>query len=197
MGWKNMFIADLADDICNFFNTLPEIRSSGLYGSVCNNSFDEYSDIDIEIDVSGTDNSRFVTKIPGLLSQKYDVIFYDYAPSLAPEKYLVSVALNDENPFMLVDIACTAVPHCTNVSKQELAALNHPYDHTLKLFTANLKHYLRGDVCCCDIQKMYRRISEKESLPGEKQMLQAVMKWLQEKAEPRHKNLLKRFTDFI
>ena len=157
----------------------------------------KYSDIDIEIDVSGTDNSRFVTKIPGLLSRKYDVIFYDYAPSLAPEKYLVSVALNDENPFMLVDIACTAVPHCTNVSKQELAALNHPYDHTLKLFTANLKHYLRGDVCCCDIQKMYRRISEKESLPGEKQMLQAVMKWLQEKAEPRHKNLLKRFTDFI
>lgn len=197
MGWKICLLPTLRMIYAIFLTLCQKFDLPDCMAVYAITALMKYSDIDIEIDVSGTDNSRFVTKIPGLLSQKYDVIFYDYAPSLAPEKYLVSVALNDENPFMLVDIACTAVPHCTNVSKQELAALNHPYDHTLKLFTANLKHYLRGDVCCCDIQKMYRRISEKESLPGEKQMLQAVMKWLQEKAEPRHKNLLKRFTDFI
>ena len=64
----------------------------------------------------------------------------------------IPVAMDTENPFWVVDITCTANPHCTAVTKRELSALNNLYDHTLKLFTANLKHYIRGT----DWQRMQR-----------------------------------------
>lgn len=191
-------IKEFANEICNFLESLPEVKACNLYGSLSNGTFDEYSDIDIEIDVSGIDNGIFVTKIPEILSAKYDVIFYDYAPSLAPDKYIISVAINDDNPFMMIDIACVATPHCDTVLKQNLAALNNRYDHTLKLFTANLKHYLRGADCYDDIQKMYGRILGKDiEVYDEEQMLKAVYSWLQDNAEYRHEKFFSLFEEYI
>jgi len=182
-------IKEFAKEICDFLMTIPEVRSCNLYGSLSKGTFDEFSDIDIAIDVSGTDNGLFITKLPESLSKEYDIVFYDYAPSLAPEKYIISVAINTENPFMVVDISCVATPHCDNVSKQDLAALNNRYDHTLKLFTANLKHYLRGAECYDDIMKMYSRIFGKETeIYDEEEMLKAVYHWLEENAESQHED---------
>lgn len=72
-----------ADEVCSFLEELPEVNSCHLYGSLSDDSHDEYSDIDIEIDVSGIDNGVFATKLPDILSENFNVIFYDYAPSLA------------------------------------------------------------------------------------------------------------------
>lgn len=190
-------IKSFANEVCTFLRSLPEVKSCGLYGSVSDNSYDEYSDIDIEIDVSGVDNAVFSTKIPDILSEKFDVVFYDYAPSLAPEKYVVSLAMNNENPFMMVDVACTAMPHCDTVSKQQLNSLNNLYDHTLKVFVANLKHFLRGVDCYDDISKMYVRIFRDRDVYDEEQMLNAVYEWLQENAEPRHEEYIALFEDYM
>lgn len=193
-----MLITKFAEMICSFLKEFPEVKSCKLYGSLCNESFDEYSDIDIEIDVTGTDNSQFVTKIPEMLSKKFPVIFYDYAPSLVPEKYVVSVAIDERNPFMLIDIACTANPHCLSISKQYIGELNNKYDHTLKLFSANLKHYLRGTDCYNDIEKMYKRIfSMASSTYDEKQMLNAVYEWIKENAEGRHQAYIDSLEGYI
>ena len=182
-------IKEFAKEICGFLMTIPEVRSCNLYGSLSKGTFDEFSDIDIAIDVSGTDNGLFIAKLPELLSKEYDIVFYDYAPSLAPEKYIISVAINTKNPFMVVDISCVATPHCDTVSKQDLAALNNRYDHTLKLFVANLKHYLRGTECYDDILKMFSRIFGKETeIYDEDQMLKAVYHWLEENAERQHED---------
>lgn len=191
-------ITVFAEEVCSFLKELPEVKSCNLYGSLIKGTFDEYSDIDIEIDVSGVDNSVFVTKIPELLSLKYDVVFYDYAPSLAPDKYIVSVAFNKENPFMMVDIACVAIPHCSTVSRHQLSALNNKYDHTLKLFTANLKHYLRSADCYDDIYKMYSRIFQRDNeLLDEEQMLNKVYDWLKENAEIRHDEYVDLFYEYM
>ncbi len=167
-----MQITDFAETLCQYLKTLPHVKSCRLYGSLANGSFDAFSDADIELDVSGTDNSQFLLEIPELLSKRFPVLFYDYAPSLAPEKYLVTVAIRSENPFMLADIACTANPFYQTVSQQDLKKLNNEFDHILKLFSANLKHYLRGMACRKDMRKMYQKffsvdseeISQKEML---------------------------------
>lgn len=182
---------EFAKDIFEFLNDIPEVKSCKIVGSLSAGNNDEFSDLDLVIDVSGIDNGVFLTKLPQLFEEKYDVIFYDYTPSLAPDKYIVSIAINKTNPFMIVDVSCVATPHFDSVSKQELASLNNKYDHTLKLFVANLKHLLRGMDCYDDIYKMYSRIFRRDlEAYDEEWMMQEVYGWLQENAESRHEEYL-------
>lgn len=191
-------IQSYANEICAFLKCLPEVRSCKLYGSVSRGSFDGYSDIDIEIDVSGVDNGEFAMELPRILVEKYPVVFSDFAPSLAPDKYVLSVAMNEKNPFMVVDICCAAVPHCSTVTRQELAARNNRYDHTLKLFVANLKHFLREADCYSDILKMYSRIfGSNGEVHDEGDMLRTVCCWLQENAQPRHERYVSLLEDYL
>ena len=189
---------EFAKDIFEFLNGLPEVKSCKIVGSLNNGNNDEFSDLDLVIDVSGIDNGVFLTKLPKLFEEKYDVIFHDYTPSLAPDKYIVSIAINKTNPFMIVDVSCVAIPHCDSVSKQDLASLNNKYDHTLKLFVANLKHLLRGMDCYDDIYKMYSRIFGRNlEAYDEEWMMQEVYGWLQENAESRHEEYLALFEGYL
>ena len=189
---------EFAKDIFEFLNDLPEVKSCKIVGSLNNGNSDEFSDLDLVIDVSGIDNGMFLTKLPKRFEEKYDVIFHDYTPSLAPDKYIVSIAINKTNPFMIVDVSCVATPHCDSVSKQDLASLNNKYDHTLKLFVANLKHLLRGMDCYDDIYKMYSRIFGRNlEAYDEEWMMQEVYGWLQENAESRHEEYLALFEGYL
>ena len=192
-----MFCKEFAENICDYLKTLPYVKGCCLSGSLYSGNYDKYSDVDIEIDVSGTDNGQFVIEIPNLLSNKFHVIFYDYASGLAPDKYVVSIAIDEDNPFMLVDICCSAQPHCTSVLKQDLSRLNNNYDHLLKLFTINLKHYIRGTDCYEDIQKMYKKLFGNTAFCGKEEMLRKVYGWLKENAEERHERYIKSYKRYI
>ena len=189
---------EFVKEIFEFLNDLPEVKACKIVGSLSAGYNDEFSDLDLMIDVSGIDNGVFLTKLPQLFEEKYDVIFYDYTPSLAPDKYIVSIAINKTNPFMIVDVSCVATPHFDSVSKQDLASLNNKYDHTLKLFVANLKHLLRGMDCYDDIYKMYSRIFGRDlEAYDEEWMMQQVYGWLQENAESRHEEYLALFEGYL
>ena len=188
-----MLLKESAEYICDYLKTLPQVQRCALSGSLCRGNFDKYSDIDIEIDVSGTDNGQFVMEIPDLLSNKFQVIYYDYAAGLAPDKYVVSIAIDEDNPFMLADICCCAAPHCTSVSKQDLNRINNKFDHILKLFTINLKHYIRGADCCKDIQKMYKKLFDDSVCLANEEMLGRVYRWIKENAEERHERYIKSY----
>ena len=193
-----MLLEEFARDICDYFETLPQVKQCRLYGSLSRKTFDKYSDIDLELDVSGIDNGRFLLELPNLLSKKIQIIFYDYAPSLAPEKYVVSVATKEENPFMLVDISCVATPHFSTVTKQELRSRNNQYDHMTKLFCTNLKHYLRGLACDSEIQKMYKKLFLSETFPfSKKAMLEQVYAWLKNNADEKHAAYIQSFERYL
>ena len=78
---------EFVKEIFEFLNDMPEVQSCKIYGSLSAGNYDEFSDLDLVIDVSGIDNGMFLTKLPQLFEEKYDVIFYDYTPSLA-RKYV-------------------------------------------------------------------------------------------------------------
>ena len=108
-------------------------------------------------------------------------IFYsDYAPSLAPAKYVVSLAIDETDPFRMVDVCVKGEPHYENVTRQQLAARNDRFSHTLKLWTANLKHHVRGTDCRSDIVKMAKRldISAADDIT-DKEMLSKTLEWLE------------------
>ena len=185
-----MNIVDFARELMAFFEGIPGVKKCALYGSLVG-KYDEYSDVDIALDVSGQDNGCFVQNIPAWMGQKYSVIFADFAPSLAPEKYVVSVAVDAEHPFRIVDIACEANPHRSSVTREQLSQLNDPYDHILKLFIANLKHFRRGLACGSDICRMYGKVFGHADLPeNEVKMLGQVFAWLCENGQERHMPVL-------
>lgn len=182
-----MQIQELAARISDYLETLPQVRSHSFYGSLQNGNYDQYSDLDIQIDVSGIDNGHFLLELPELLSKKFSIVFYDYAPSLAPQKYVVTVAVDSQNPFLCMDFACVATPHFETVSRQDLQKRNSPYDHTLKLFVANLKHWLRGADCRTDIEKLYFKVFPSDQLPdSESVRLQHVYSWLRNHAHTKY-----------
>lgn len=171
----------LSSEICNYLQSIPEIKHCKMIGSLAAGNHDKYSDIDIEADVSGYDNSVFITKIPEIMKARYDVVFYDFAPSLIPENYIISLALSEENPFLIVDIKCTATPHRMTLNKSDFPFSK--VEHTLKLWVANYKHYIRGKDCYNDIFRMYNRVipTGKNDI-SEKEMLIIVLDWLEQNA---------------
>jgi len=173
-----------ANEIISILKEIPTVKGCVLYGSLSTNTYDEFSDIDIEVDVSGSDNGQFMLDVAYLLKNRVDIWYSDYAPSLIPDKYIVSLAIDAENPFRIIDLCCYAEPHCTTVTKQQAAAMNDKCTHILKVWIANLKHYVRGQECYDDIAKMARRLSIADvDVKEEAELLEETLCWLEENHE--------------
>ena len=169
-----------AEKIIEILSGIPEVNRCTVYGSLANNKSDELSDIDIEIDVSGCDNGQFMLKLVDLLKDRLSIFYYDYAPSLIPNDYIVSIALDEGNPFMIADLKCVADPHFTTVTKQQAKEFNNEFAHLLKLWTANLKHYARGTDCRGDIVGMAQKLKFADiDKKDEKTLLEETLCWLE------------------
>lgn len=177
-------LRDTANEIIAFLNEIPVVRKCSIYGSLAKDTYDELSDIDIEIDVSGYDNGQFMLELVELIKGKLTIYYSDYAPSLIPERYIVSIAIDEKNPFLMVDLCCCAMPHCTTVTKQQASEKNNKYMHILKLWTANLKHYVRGKECYGDIVRMGKKLPiEDIEIKAEVEILERTLRWLEENVE--------------
>ena len=67
-------LRDTANEIITFLNEIPTVRKCSIYGSLAMNTYDELSDIDIEVDVSGHDNGQFMLELVELLKGKCRII---------------------------------------------------------------------------------------------------------------------------
>lgn len=170
-----------AENAMKILKKLPNVNNCKLYGSLANGTYDELSDIDVEINVSGYDNGKFMMELEGLLSDKLNIVFSDYAPSLIPDKYIVSFAIDEENPFLILDLCCMAEPHCKTVTKEQAISANNLFSHMLKLWVANVKHFSRGKDCYSDIIRMASKIGIPDTgIKNEKELLKNVLIWLEE-----------------
>ncbi len=186
---------EIAQIICEYFKAQPEVMESTIYGSLASGSFDKYSDIDIEIDVSGSDNGHFLKKVPHFINNIYPVIYSDYAPSLLPEEYVVSCAISSKNPFLIVDVKCIATPHIYSITKIDI--VNNFYSHILKLWVANMKHYIRGNNCGDDIRRMYKKIFTNQTNDNPASVLKEVFSWLVNNQKEQYNEYLESCKAFI
>ena len=61
---------------------------------------------------------------------------------------------------------------------------NEKYVHTLKVWTANLKHYVRGIECYDDILRMAKRLSIADiDTKDEAELLEESLCWLEDNVE--------------
>jgi len=181
-------IIEIGKEICVYLRSIKEIKECKIYGSIVENNIDKYSDIDIEIDVSGYDNSIFIKRITDIIDIKFPILYYDYARSLMPDAYIVTMAISEKNPFLLLDIKCTAKPHFSTISKEN-DFMNNKFTHIIKLFIANYKHYIRGNDCVNDILRMYKNIHSTEL--NIQEMLIHTYEWLLKNSEEKYITYLK------
>ena len=176
-------LRQIADQIIEILYEMPEVKHCSLYGSLANHTCDDLSDIDINIDVSGYDNGQFMLMLTDRFRKHIPIYYSDYAPSLVPEKYIVSIAIDENHPTRVVDLCCVAQPHCTTITKQQVRMLNDEFSHMLKLWTANWKHWIRGMECRNDIIRMAEKIGlSKLETKIEKEILEETLAWLERRA---------------
>lgn len=130
-----------ANELIKFFKSHPMVQDAFLRGSLLTNNIrDEYSDIDIGIDVSGYDNGKFAKELPSLMNSNFDILFYDWSPSLVPTNYVITFVFKDFPIFWITDIQIIATPHYSSLKEVP----TNKYHHLLKLWILNLKFCLRG-----------------------------------------------------
>lgn len=171
------------------------VRSCRLFGSVAAGTWDVYSDIDIEIDVSGEDNGAYMLSIPDRLREDFTVVWHDFARSLMPAQYVVSVALDETDPFLFADILCIAQPHIAFRSRE--GPPQDPFVHAMKLWIINCKHCMRGDECRMDILRMCGKMFENADEQSDRELLARALSWLCERADGRYTALLARCAKVI
>ena len=139
---------DVARAVMDALVTHPEVRRTYVRGSLAAGTADVHSDIDVGVDVSGSDNGRFLLEVPGLLSERlaehsagrFAVAWTDFVPALAPRMYVVSVFLRRMPLFWSVDVECVAEPHMMSVLELPV----DPVDHLIKRWIFTAKYVLRG-----------------------------------------------------
>lgn len=159
--------------IRKFISKLPNVKSCEL----ATNTFDEMSDTEIEIDVSGYDNGKFMLELPDKLKE-INVIYCDYSSDLVPDTYTVSIAVDEHNPFFIINLKCKAEPHFKTILKDNVK--NNKYTHILKLWVDNLKRYYCEQECSENIRKLAQEINIKNADKKEPiELLEKILIWLE------------------
>jgi len=170
-----------------FANEIVDLlQSSGienikLVGSISENKSDEYSDIDIELKDNKRSPVENITIALNILSEKYDVLFSDWAKSLLPEKYVLSVFLKQENIFSHIDLSCYQDINFPDVTRDQL-----PQDkvyHIFKLWICNAKQEIRKSHERNLIDSLYSKFFElNDSTPNSKKF-EKVLDWLHKNSD--------------
>ena len=59
---------EIAEQVIAFFKQQDLVKHAFLRGSLASKGGDQFSDIDIGVDVSGSDNGQFLLQVPALLA---------------------------------------------------------------------------------------------------------------------------------
>ena len=182
-----------ANELITFLRNCPTVQDTFLRGSLAKGIVDEFSDIDIGIDVSGYDNGEFAREFPSLLQRKFDVLFYDWSPSLLPKDYVITFICNGLPIFWIVDIQIMATPHYPSLTEVPI----NKYHHLLKLWILNLKYCLRGNEGAdSNIKKLVSRTFNKEIESDDNYyLLFEVIKEIKSNVEPELHNFIAKCED--
>jgi predicted nucleotidyltransferase len=178
----------LANQIIEVLEKEEHVQSVYLRGSLSHGKTDEYSDIDIGIDVSGYDNGQYALNLFGVLNEHFSIIFNDWAPSLLPDQYVQSFFFKDTSPFWFVDIECNATPHVRSVTNIH----NDRVGHHLKLWILNAKYYLRGMSQEYSIYQFGKKVLEVQDLHNlsPKEIMRLTLETI-------HRNSTQQYEDII
>lgn len=137
-------------EICNKLKTLDFVTDVQEIGSRSEGHADCYSDVDLVVNVHNIKPDMALLKITEFMTKTYCPLWTDYANSLMPKKFLVSMFIDCENPFCFLDIG---IYNNEIISYDQRDFENDKWVHLTKLWIMNFKYYLRKDNCSPQLLK--------------------------------------------
>ncbi|MDA3838240.1 MAG: hypothetical protein PF574_04585 [Candidatus Delongbacteria bacterium] len=166
---------DFAFKIIELVKT-TNIEQVELIGSLAENNFDEYSDIDIELKDNKQSPVEIISIALNSISAKYDILFSDWAKSLLPEKYVLSGFLKQENIFRFIDLTCYKDANFSDTPRDQL-----PQDkiyHIFKLWICNAKQEIRKRDDRNYIDLLFAKLFIENDSISNKTKFEKVLEWL-------------------
>jgi predicted nucleotidyltransferase len=148
----------IVHDLIEYLQAQRGIHSCAIHGSLSGDMGDEYSDIDLQVDVSGHDNGKMVLMLPYIVQQRFPLAYIAFAPKFAPDLYVVSFAFPQTSIFHFIDIECLATPHVPSLQKDEVRHITNWTSLYTKLLIGCLKKYLRQQDCTGELQFLTRQL---------------------------------------
>lgn len=151
---------DIAE-ICGRLKTLDFITDVSETGSRIKGCADRYSDIDLIVNVQKIRPNAALLEITEFMNMAYSPLWVDYANSLMPSKFLVSMFIGCENPFCFLDIGIFNKKEALAYDPEKFK--NDKWVHLTKLWIMNFKYYLRKDKC---FPRRFRSMMEQAGISG-------------------------------
>ncbi|MBM0067933.1 nucleotidyltransferase domain-containing protein [Alkalicoccobacillus gibsonii] len=128
------------DQIIQSISSLNFVCTVDIVGSHSNDTNDKYSDVDLVVHVLDEPADKALLRISYFLCEKYSPLWYDYANSLMPNKFLVSMYFENTTPFKFIDIGIIN-NEAQFYNKDDFK--NDKWIHLMKLWVMNFKYYVR------------------------------------------------------
>ena len=129
-------------EICSKIKTLDFVIDVQEIGSHSEGHADFYSDVDLVVNIQNIKPDIALLKVTEYMKMTYSPLWVDYANSLMPSKFLVSMFINCENPFCFLDIG---IYNHEVINYNPKRFENDKWVHLTKLWIMNFKYYLRKD----------------------------------------------------
>lgn len=144
---------EYADVLIRHFKHSGQFGSARIIGSLASAQFDAFSDIDIELQIKSPNPVCTVRRGLDVIRQHFPVCFYDWAKSLAPERVLMSVYIEDVSPFWNIDISVVTAP---NSAVDGGTLEQNAHLHALKLWLIDARSFLRESQAVSSVPRSTR-----------------------------------------
>lgn len=160
-------------EICIKLKSLDFVTNVQEIGSRCEGHADFYSDIDLVVSIQDIKPDAALLKITEFMTKTYGPLWVDYANSLMPKKFLVSMFIDCDNPFCFCDIGIYN-DEILDYNPQNFE--NDKWVHLTKLWIMNFKYYLRKDIC---FLQRFEKMMEQAGISDYKNKLDGFEKLLE------------------
>ena len=153
---QDMDQRELARAVVEALESSGDFQSVELIGSIAEEVFDAFSDIDILIADDRRPPYGNVELASSIIDKSFGLLLRDWAKSLIPNKYLINHFIPGYPIFWWIDIGCFPSPRFADISVLDVA--QDMNEHFAKVLVMNAKHFLRGDMECLRIREIHRRL---------------------------------------
>ncbi|WP_322905949.1 hypothetical protein [Paenibacillus campi] len=131
----------LTRQLLQHLNDCEWITDVKLVGSHTTGMSDRFSDIDLLLSIRHMNPATALWQTFESIQTSFSTLWHDFANSLMPDKFLVSLFIDGDNPFAFYDIG---IMNDRAYSTYNCALfVNDPWVHLLKLWVMNFKYGMR------------------------------------------------------
>jgi hypothetical protein len=154
----------LGDTICNLLREDARVTDVKFYGSLANGQADQYSDIDIQVNLVNTSDRAFAEELPDIVRPAGAMLLASWSLGALPDLFARGLYFEDYSVFWHVDIACYSAEHAEGTDLKQM----YHWSQIFKIWIDEVSDFLRGQNDLTYLEKTMAKwadVAAAQSLP--------------------------------